>query len=265
MNQPANPASPTRRTPIAFVGHGAPLIALDAEKGAPLRAWGEALGRPRAVLALSAHWERAPLTSGATETRPLVYDFGGFPRALYEVQYPAPGAPRLADRVEGLLGVPMPRSARGLDHGVWTPLVHLFPDASVPVLQVSLPSSDGPRALFALGQRLAPLRDDGVLLLCSGNITHNLGAVDFAGTSAPPRWAQDFDEWTRDTLARSDWDALLAYESRAPRYRASHPTDDHWLPLLVAAGAASVAPTTTRFPVEGWEFGSLSRRSVEFA
>jgi 4,5-DOPA dioxygenase extradiol len=265
MTEPAPSTPPAPRLPIAFVGHGAPLLALDPVKGAPLRAWGDALGRPRAVLALSAHWERAPVTSGATEACPLVYDFGGFPRALYEVQYGAPGAPWLLDRVQGALGAPVLRTTRGLDHGVWTPLVHLFPDASVPVLQVSMPSAGGPRALFALGARLAPLRDEGVLLLCSGNITHNLGAVDFADASAPPSWALDFDAWTRDTLLRRDWDTLLDYERQAPSYRAAHPTDDHWFPLLIAAGAASVSATTTRFPVEGWEFGSLSRRAVEFS
>lgn len=266
MSAADSPPHTQHRIPIGFVGHGAPLLALDAVKGAPLRAWGESLLRPRAVLAISAHWERAPLTIGTIDPRPLVYDFGGFPRPLYEVKYPAPGAPWLAERVDDLLGAPAARHAtRGLDHGVWTPLVHLFSDASVPVLQVSMPSGEGARALFALGQRLAPLRDDGVFVLCSGNMTHNLGAVDFAGESAPPDWAADFDEWARDVLARRDWDLLLAYETRAPRYRMSHPTDDHWLPLIVAAGAASVSASATRFPVEGWEFGSLSRRSVEFA
>ena len=263
------PSSPTRqpitsRMPVGFVGHGAPLLALDAAKGAPLRAWGAALPIPRAVLVISAHWERSPTTIGTTETRPLVYDFGGFPQALYEVQYAAPGAPWLADRIDSLFGAPSLRSPRGLDHGVWTPLVHLFADATVPVLQLSMPSSEGARALFDLGRRLAPLRDEGVFVLGSGNITHNLRAADFAGNSAPPAWAADFDEWARSTIARRDWDTLLDYASKAPSYRTSHPTDDHWFPMIVAAGASADA-TTTRFPVEGWEFGSFSRRAVELA
>jgi 4,5-DOPA dioxygenase extradiol len=268
MNRAGSPASPgsaatTRRLPAGFVGHGAPLLALDAQKGAPLRAWGAALGTPRAVLVVSAHWEAAPASLGATGTRPLVYDFGGFPRPLYEVQYPAPGAPWLADRVDALLGAPARRTDRGLDHGVWTPLVHLFPDADVPVLQLSLPSREGPRALFALGRRLAPLRAEGVFVLGSGNVTHDLRAVDFSETTPPPGWARDFDAWVRETLARRDWDTLVDFAAKAPAYRRAHPTDEHWLPILVAAGAgADATGEAVRFPIEGWEFGSLSRRAV---
>jgi 4,5-DOPA dioxygenase extradiol len=265
MNEPAlrTPGTAARRLPAGFVGHGAPLLALDAQKGAPLRAWGSALGRPRAVLVVSAHWEQAPAALGATETRPLVYDFGGFPRALYEVQYAAPGAPELAARVEALLGTPAQRAQRGLDHGAWTPLVHLFPAADVPVLQLSLPSREGARALFDLGRRLAPLRDEGVFVLASGNVTHDLRAVDFSESSPPPAWARDFDAWVAETLARRDWDTLVDFAAKAPAYRRAHPTDEHWLPMLVAAGAgAEAASDAVRFPVEGWEYGSLSRRAV---
>jgi len=265
MNQPTSLASTmtTPRLPAGFVGHGAPLLALDAQKGAPLRAWGAALGQPRAVLVVSAHWEAAPAALGATETRPLVYDFGGFPRPLYEVQYAAPGAPWLADRVDALLGAPARRTERGLDHGVWTPLVHLFPEADVPVLQLSLPSREGPRALFELGKRLAPLRAEGVFVLGSGNVTHDLRAVDFSETTPPPAWARDFDAWTAETLARRDWDALVDFAAKAPAYRRAHPTDEHWLPILVAAGAgADATAEAVRFPVAGWEFGSLSRRAI---
>ena len=260
---PTLPEPAPRRLPAAFVGHGAPLLALDAEKGAPLRAWGAALGRPRAVLVVSAHWEQAPAAIGATETRPLVYDFGGFPRALYEVRYLAPGAPWLATRLDALLGAAPGRSERGLDHGAWTPLVHLFPAADVPVLQLSLPSREGARALFDLGRRLAPLRDEGVFVLASGNVTHNLRAVDFSGVSAPPGWARDFDAWAAEALLRRDWDTLVDFAAKAPSYRSAHPTDEHWLPMLVAAGAGADADAdAVRFPVEGWEYGSLSRRAV---
>jgi 4,5-DOPA dioxygenase extradiol len=261
--EPLANGTPARRLPAGFVGHGAPLLALDAEKGAPLRAWGAQVGRPRAVLVVSAHWEAAPVALGATETRPLVYDFGGFPRALYEVQYAAPGAPELAARVDALLGAPARRTERGLDHGAWTPLVHLFPAADVPVLQLSLPSREGPRALFELGRRLAPLRDEGVFVLASGNVTHDLRAVDFSQTSPPPAWAREFDAWVQETLARRDWDTLVDFAAKAPAYRRAHPTDEHWLPMLVAAGAgADAGAAAVRFPVEGWEYGSLSRRAV---
>jgi 4,5-DOPA dioxygenase extradiol len=264
-------APAARRLPAAFVGHGAPLLAIDAARGAPLRAWGEALGRPRAVLVVSAHWERAPLTLGATETRPLVYDFGGFPEPLYRVQYPAPGAPWLADRVEAIARaarLPVQRSpTRGLDHGAWTPLVHLLPDARVPVLQVSLPSAAAGGAdaagLFALGRALGALRDEGVLVIGSGNVTHNLRRVVWEGDAPPEAWAAETDAWTREVLLARDFDALLDYRARAPGFATSHPTEEHWLPLVVAAGAGSLSEGQVRFPVEGWEFGNLSRRAVE--
>jgi 4,5-DOPA dioxygenase extradiol len=271
------PRRPASRWPTAFVGHGAPLLAIDPARGAPLRAWGTALGAPRAVLVLSAHWERAPLTVGTTQTRPLVYDFGGFSERLYQVRYAAPGAPWLAERVEALAraaGLPTAREpARGLDHGVWTPLVHLYPDANVPVLQVSLPTAPrgatrdagDARRLFALGRALAPLREEGVLLLGSGNVTHNLRRVVWAEDATPETWASEMDAWTREVLRSRDFDALLDYRARAPAFALAHPTEEHWLPLIVVAGAASTTWGEVRFPVEGWEFGNLSRRAVEFA
>jgi 4,5-DOPA dioxygenase extradiol len=251
------------RLPSIFVAHGAPLLALDRELGEPLRRWGEALGKPRAILALSAHWEDAPLTFGATETVPLIYDFSGFPQELYQVRYPAPGAPWLADRVDALLTGREPRrSTRGLDHGVWTPLVHLYPDADVPVLQLSMPRPFSSADLFELGRALAPLRDEAVLVLGTGNITHNLRRLDWQAEAPTPAWAVEFDAWIKDVLERRDFDALVRYESRAPQLRLAQPTDDHLRPLLVAAGAG--ANESVRFPIEGWEYESLSRRSVEF-
>ncbi|MBW2528405.1 MAG: dioxygenase [Deltaproteobacteria bacterium] len=252
----------TDKLPALFVGHGAPTLALDADKGAPLRAWGRALGRPRAVLVVSAHWEEAPVTLGTQRTSPLVYDFYGFPKPLYEVRYPAPGAPEIAARVLGLLGAEHvdQSPARGLDHGVWTPLVHLFPEHDVPVLQLSMPSQLGPDAVFGLGQKLSPLRDEGVLLVGSGNITHNLRAIGQEGRP-PEGWAADFDDWVRDALTQGDVDTLRAYRERAPAFAQNHPTEDHWLPLLFALGAAPGEPA--RFPVAGFELQNLSRRSVE--
>lgn len=251
--------------PAVFVAHGAPLLAIDPRRGEPLRNWSAALPRPRAILAVSAHWEDAPLRLGASEPRELVYDFTGFPDELYRVRYPCPGAAALADRVEALLSARAPvRTERGLDHGVWTPLVHLYPGADVPVLQLSMPRSDTPRALFELGRALAPLREEGVLLLGSGNLVHNLRRLDWDDRgAAPPPWAVEFDDWIGGVLQRRDWDSLVGYPERAPALALAHPTEEHLRPILVVAGAATDAAVS--FPLLGWEMGSLSRRSVQLS
>lgn len=252
--------------PSAFVGHGSPMSMVDARAGEPWRRWGEALyatgGTPRAILVVSAHWEQFPFTLGTTKTEPLLYDFFGFPDELYAVRYPAPGAPALADQVERMLrpvfGVDR-EPERALDHGVFSPLVWLRPKADVPVLQLSIPSHD-PKVLFAAGRALAPLRREGVLVLGSGNVTHNLRRL--SRDAAPPAWAADFDAWTATALAAGDVDTLLDWERKAPAARTNHPTPDHWLPIYVVAGAADGARAT--FPVTGWEGGSISRRCVQF-
>ncbi len=219
--------------------------------------------RPRAILAISAHWEDAPVTIGAADPAPLVYDFYGFPEKLYHVEYPAPAAPELARRVSSILGDQHVRhDSRGLDHGVWTPLLHLIPDASVPVVQVSMPRTMSGADLFDLGQRIAPLRDEGVWILASGNLVHNLGRLDWSETQPPPTWAAQFDAWVAETLMKHDWDALMNYKQASPALALAHPTAEHLRPILVAAGAASDEPVT--FPLEGWEYGSLSRRCVHF-
>ena len=257
------PDVPTTATlPTLFIGHGAPTLALDAHKGADFRRWGEALGRPRALLVVSAHWERAPVSIGTVDKRALMYDFGGFPRPLYEVQYDAPGAPDLADRVAALIGPELRRDPeRPLDHGVWVPLVHLYPAADVPVLQLSLPSRWPAERLYQLGRALAPLRREGVLIVGSGNVTHNLRALAPEG-SPPAGWAVEHDQWVAEVLSAGDVDALLAYRERAPALRQNHPTEEHLLPLLVAAGAWA-GEGGARFPITGWEHGNLSRRSAQ--
>jgi 4,5-DOPA dioxygenase extradiol len=249
--------------PVLFIGHGAPTLALDSAKGAPLRALGETLSGVSAILVVSAHWEESPPTLGATEAVPLVYDFSGFPRPLYSVAYPAPGAPELAERVAVLLGGEVAsRPERGLDHGVWTPLVHLFPEAETPVLQLSMPSAKGGSEVFRVGARLAPLRAEGVLLIGSGNVTHDLRALAPEGTPPAPEFLE-FDRWVAERLAAGDFDALLDALVKGPAYRRNHPTPDHWFPLLFAAGAARSGEPVS-FPVEGWEYGNLSRRAVKF-
>lgn len=254
--------------PVAFVAHDAPTLATDPLKGAELRAWAASMPEPRAVLVASAHWQRSPPCLGAVAPRELIYDFYGFPEALYRLRYPAPGAPELAQEVKALLDArDLPWEAapeRGLDHGAWVPLLHMYPEARVPVLQLSQPAAASPAEFFTLGRALAPLRERGVLILGSGNLTHNLRALDWSGDAPPPSWAQAFDAWCRDTLAARDFDALLAYRAQAPGRIQAHPTEEHFTPLLMAAGAASEHCRSVVFPVEGFEYGSLSRRCVQF-
>ena len=188
---------PTMRFPTGFVGHGAPTNALNDERGADWAAWSASLPRPEAILSISAHFEQEPPSVGATTTTPLIYDFWGFPEPLYSIEYAAPGAPWLADRVESLLGLDARverQEERGLDHGAWAPLLHMYPEADVPVLQLSLPWTNDPMKMFELGARLAPLRDAGVFILGSGNLVHNLRAADWTG-GPTPSWAAEFDHW----------------------------------------------------------------------
>lgn len=223
--------------------------------------------RPRAILMVSAHWQADPPALGATGTTPLIYDFFGFPEELFTIAYPAPGAPWLADRVVEALA-PRCKAARrddrGLDHGVWVPLLHMYPRADVPVLEFGWPRTASPAELFALGRALAPLRDEGVLIVGSGGFVHNLGRLSWSGHSVTPSWASEFEDWGADVLCRSDFDALIDFKSRAPAVKLAHPTDEHFLPLLIAAGAASGGAAGVSFPVQGFEYGSLSRRSVQF-
>jgi len=254
--------------PVAFVAHGAPTLALDQAKGAELQRWALSMPRPRAIAVVSAHWEHSPPCLGTLETRELVYDFYGFPEALYRLRYPCPGAPELAREVASLLeahGLECAHApGRGLDHGAWVPLLHMYPEADLPVLQIAQPRSPAPRAFFELGRALAPLRERGVLILASGNLTHNLGALDWSGNGPVPAWALAFDRWCQHTLADGDLEALLAYRERAPEWRRAHPSEEHLTPLLAAAGAAATGPREVRFPVAGFEYGSLSRRCVQF-
>ncbi|MCC6332655.1 MAG: dioxygenase [Myxococcales bacterium] len=254
----------TKRLPSLFLAHGAPILLDMPGWVSELKAWADALPKPKAILILSAHWEERPLTLGATATVPLVYDFYGFPEKYYRQQYPAPGAPALAARVKELLSASQPvveEPGRGLDHGAYVPLVAMYPLADVPVLQVSLPTLE-PRPLLELGKALAPLRDEGVLIIGSGFITHNLRAMMLSGDAPAPGWALDFDGYVADALSRKDVDALLDYRAKAPGVRLALPTHEHFVPLLVAQGAAAEA--TPSFPISGFVFGSGSRRSVQF-
>jgi 4,5-DOPA dioxygenase extradiol len=262
----SSPSAPKReRAPVLFLAHGSPYLLDDASWTAELAAWARAIPLPRALLVLSAHWEEAPVTLGATRSVPLVYDFYGFPRRYYQVRYPAPGAPELAARLRALLGGKhqLRDSDRGLDHGAYVPLLAMYPQANLPVLQASLPTLE-PKRLFELGQALAPLRDEGVLIVGSGFLTHNMRALDFSGRSPPPAWAQEFDAWTSDALSRRDVDALLDYRARAPGVGLALPTHEHFVPALVALGAAADSADPVRFPISGFCYGSFTRRSIEW-
>jgi 4,5-DOPA dioxygenase extradiol len=242
-----------------FISHGSPMTALEPrEAGAYMAALGPAIvarfGRPRAIVAVSAHsLARQPVLFGAARHE-AIYDFGGFPDALYRLRYDAPGAPDLVPRVQQLLAAAgQPAQAAdlgGLDHGIWTPLRYMFPAADVPVLPIAFSPQSSPAALFALGAALSPLAAEGVLLVGSGSLTHNLRMV--FGPSPPAVDAaerpevQAFRGWVHDRAAARDWDALLDYRRQAPHAALMHPTDEHWLPFYVAAGAGGRADAPRR-------------------
>jgi len=250
--------------PSGFVGHGSPMMAFDTVKAGDLRRWAKQLPRPSAILVVSAHWEEAPMSLGVTSTRPLIYDFYNFPQKLYDLTYKAPGDPFLAQRVQGLLsplGPVLQQPDRGLDHGVWVPLKCMFPAADIPVLQLSIPTMDV-QNLFQIGRALAPLREEGVFILGSGNITHNLSRLNRSGGTVAS-WARDFDSFIEEAIVKRDVDRFLDYVQKAPGVHESHPTHEHFVPLAVTLGAASVSAWKTEFPVTGFEFGSISRRCVQ--
>ena len=247
------------RQPVLYLSHGAPPLADDPVWTSQLADWSSRFGKPTNILMVSAHWEEAPLSLSATSGKvPLVYDFWGFPRKYYEVEYRAPGAPGLASSVEKLMHsseTPVQRDeTRGLDHGAYVPLVEMYPDADVPVLQMSMPTLD-PRTLFELGRKLAPLRDEGTLIVGSGFTTH----------AQPPVASSEFDNWAAEALERQDVDAILDFMHKAPAAVEAHPRTEHWAPLYVSLGAAYESGSLDNESViEGFWFG-LSKRSWQFA
>lgn len=253
------------RLPVIFAAHGAPLLLEDPVWKRELSAWALAMQKPKSILIVSAHWEQKPTAIGATMELPLVYDFHGFPERFYRTRYPAPGAPGLAKRVRELLSAAdiahRDEPLRGLDHGAYVPLVAMYPEADVPVLQISMPALRE-MELFELGVALAPLRDEGVLVFGSGFLTHNMS---FAFRPGIPAWAREFDEWSKDALERFDVDALLDFRTRAPGADIALPTWEHYAPVLIAAGAASSSRPRAHFPITGfWLDGAFTKRSVQF-
>lgn len=258
--------------PVGFISHGAPTLALEVGGFAgQLATWGiDLVGRaaPRAIVIVSAHWVAAAPHTGVEQRHPLMYDFGGFADELYRVQYPAPGSIELAAQVRALVGAEA-RVDRPWDHGVWVPLGKMFPHAELPVVQVALPLRSGPAGWIALGRALAPLRADGVLVLGSGGVVHNLGRLAWrgrGGSESVEPWARGFDAWIAATLDRGDLAGLGRVLEDAPGLALAHPTVEHLAPLLVAAGAAGHgdALPTAHYPVTGWVMGSLAMRSVEW-
>ena len=246
--------------PAAFLGHGSPMNALERNRYTDTwRAFGASVPRPRAILVVSAHWY---VNATAVTTMPhprTIHDFFGFPQALFDVQYPAPGIPELAEEVADLAHpdfVGPDIDVWGLDHGTWSVLVHAFPDADIPVAQLSINAQKPPEFHLELGARLAALRESGVLVLGSGNIVHNLRAMDRKQPEACFDWNRRFDSDTRQTLAERPAEAVALMEH--PDYAASAPTPEHFLPVLYLAGMAAAAGQGLDSLVEGSAYGSLS-------
>ncbi|OLT38408.1 dioxygenase [Actinomadura sp. CNU-125] len=255
------------RMPVLYLSHGAPPLADDPVWTDELARWAAELPKPEAVLMVSAHWEEAPTTLSATRPVPLVYDFWGFPERYYRVRYDAPAAPELAADVRALLPGTRQDDERGLDHGAYVPLVEMYPDADVPVLQMSMPTLE-PERLFEVGRALAPLREQGVLIVGSGFTTHNLREMRPGADAAPPAWSAEFDAWTDAAVAAGDVDALLDFRAKAPAARIAHPRTEHFAPLFVALGADAEGGTgadasARRSVIDGYWFG-LAKRSFQF-
>jgi 4,5-DOPA dioxygenase extradiol len=253
--------------PALYLSHGAPPLFDDGPWLRQLFDWALALPKPRSILIVSAHWESAPLALSASAAgTPLVYDFGGFHPRYYAMTYDTPDAGDLAGRVAAAMPDTEPvhhHPDRGLDHGAWVPLMAMYPLGDVPVLQLSMPSHD-PARLLAIGARLRPLREEGVLVIGSGFMTHGLPYLTHAMLTegAVPSWSSDFDAWVADALARGDVDELAGFRTRAPGMPYAHPTVDHYVPLFIALGAADRPDLPVRTTIDGYMIG-FSKRSFQ--
>ena len=255
--------------PALYLSHGAPPLFDDAEWMGELFDWAQALPKPKAILIVSAHWESAPLMLSSTaEKTPLVYDFYGFEQRFYQITYPTPSASWLGERVRKIMPDSAPayeHPSRGLDHGAWVPLKVMYPNADVPVLQMSIPTTD-PEALVRLGARLRPLREEGVLIVGSGFMTHGLPFLrreHMIPGAPPPGWSADFDAWVSETLRSGDVEELSRYQD-APGMPYAHPTVEHFIPLFVTLGAARDAETSPLTVIDGYFWG-FAKRSFQVA
>jgi 4,5-DOPA dioxygenase extradiol len=257
-----------KQAPALFISHGAPTFALEpARLGANLRALAARMEDVKAVLVVSAHWQSRD-TRVLTTVRPeTIHDFGGFAAELYRLEYPAAGTPEMALQAGRLLSahgfVVGEDNRRGLDHGAWVPLMHLYPDAQVPVFQVSMPYDLNTVDAWRLGRALGPLRDQGVLVIGSGRLTHNLYDVRQNGTHGEP-YAQGFADWVRAAVLDNDVDRLIRYRREGPHAERAHPTEEHYLPLLVAVGASSAGDATPEVIEGDMTYGVLSMESYSW-
>ena len=254
--------------PALYLSHGAPPLLDDQLWISQLRDWSGAIAKPKGILVVSAHWENAPVAISSTEANtPLIYDFGGFAPRYYNEKYATPDAAWLGAKVASVFPATEPlhqSPKRGLDHGAWVPIKIMYPDADIPVIQLSLPTHD-PVKLLELGRRLRPLREEGVLIVGSGFMTHGLPYLrDFSIDAAAPGWSKEFDHWTSEMLNRGDVDSLINYRQLAPGMPYAHPTVEHFTPLFVAIGAASNPETPVDQKIDGYWMG-LSKRSFEVA
>jgi 4,5-DOPA dioxygenase extradiol len=258
------------RLPAVFISHGSPMLALEPERPAHRFLRGAAVlwPKPKAILAVSAHWETEMPEVGAVAQPETIHDFYGFPPALYRMRYDAPGAPQLAGRIRALLKEAGFKAAldpqRGLDHGAWSPLSLIYPAADIPVLQLSIQPHRDPAHHLALGRALAPLRDEGVLIMATGSMTHNLRMLDRSDLNPPADWAAAFSAWMAQKLEQRDDAALLDYRRQAPFAAQNHPTDEHLLPLYVALGAATSGAPAQRIHAS-FAHGSLAMDSYSFS
>lgn len=260
-------STPEQIMPSVFIGHGNPMHALQDDPFTRcLRQLGQSLLRPRAILCISAHWMTAgSWVTGMAHPR-TIHDFSGFPPELFAVQYPAPGDSAMAALIQKKISPPglhIDDRAWGLDHGSWSVLRHMFPAADIPVLQLSLDIAQPPEYHFELGRQLRQLRREGVLVLGSGNIVHNLRMVDFRADAPPYDWAVVFDAWVKEQIQARDFLALLDQAMQSKAGQLSIPTPDHWYPLLYVLGAAEERDALT-WEYEGFELGAIAMRCLSF-
>ena len=252
--------------PSLYISHGAPMLFEMTEWMTQLHDWARALPRPRGIVIVSAHWESAPLSVSSTQPGELVYDFGGFHPMYYRMRYDTPVAADLAAQVAKLMPATEPvhgHRSRGLDHGAWVPLKIMYPEADIPVIQLSMPTHD-PARLMDLGRRLRTLRESGMLVIGSGYMTHGLPFVDWSRPDTVPGWSSEFDVWATEALGRGDVDELAGFRDRAPGMPYAHPTVEHFTPLFVTLGAATDPTAPPVSVIDGYTIG-LSKRSLQAA
>lgn len=263
----SNAVKTGRRMPVLFLGHGSPMNAIqDNAVTRSMKELGRKLPAPKAILVVSAHWlTRGTWVTGMREPR-TIHDFHGFPQALFDVRYPAPGSPETADQVRSLVVEPaiaLDESEWGLDHGTWSVLRHLYPEADVPVIQLSLDMTKSAEFHFEMGRKLRALRDQGVLIVGSGNVVHNLKKISWETDAKPYDWSVEFDEWLKKRSLDRDFVSLVSKATESEAGRLSIPTPDHYWPLLYVLGAAD-AKDELCFDIEGIQNASISMRSLRF-